>query len=105
MAVPINMSLISTRSGPPNQDHPGSPPYSKTGICASAPTIYLGKSAHYFTQSGMGDERRSKMTEREAIEERMAAEEEADAKVAAERDHVAYMEEAYNCRYMQYPNR
>ena len=65
----------------------------------SSPTIYLGKSTHYFTQSRMGEEReRRPNVEREAIEERMAAEEEADAKEAAERDHAAYMEEAYNCR-------
>ena len=34
-----------------------------------------------------------------AIEEQMAAEEEAEAKdLAAERDHNAYLEEAYHCR-------
>lgn len=70
--VPINMSISSS----------------------TASAIFLGKSApasQYFTTAKMPEPERS-------IEERMAAEAEADAKEASERNHEAYMEEAYNCR-------
>ncbi len=90
--VPINMSLISTRRGSGSAEKPSGPGGGYQAICTTAGAIFLGKSSHhYFTQSGMG----SRSSEREQIEDRMAAEEEADAKEASEMDDAAY--EPYHC--------
>ena len=83
--VPINLIRPSANSNNVNSGY--------QAICNSANAIFLGKSSHYFAQSSIRDPKHH-----EAIEDRMAAEEEADAKEVAERDHAAYMEEAYHCR-------
>jgi len=96
--VPIN--LVSTRPAVSNDSR-------RSPLVSSAPAMFLSNSPHYYAQSSIReesrDERRAKKRiEREAIEEQMAAEEEAEAKdlaaERAERDHAAYLEEAYHCR-------
>jgi len=93
--VPIN--LVSTRP-PVSNDSRRSP------LVSSAPAMFLSNSPHYYAQSSIREDsreerREKKRIQREAIEEQMAAEEEAEAKdLAAERDHNAYLEEAYHCR-------
>jgi len=112
--VPIN--LVSTRPSVAPSDSAHSR-RSAPHVSASASPMFINNPApHYYTPSNIRDdreERRSKKrqdrsdrerhVEREAIEEQMAAEqmaaeEEADHKEVSERDHAAYLEEAYRCR-------
>jgi len=95
--VPIN--LVSTRTTVSNDSR-------RSPHVSSAPAPLFLSNSPYYAQSSIRedhrDERRAKkrMVERDTIEEQMAAEEEAEAKEAAfvERDHNAYLEEAYHCR-------
>ena len=81
--LPLNMSML--RSPPGGQREQASPVYPTTSQTA----IFLGKPTPFFTQAASKPQ-----SNREEIEERMAAEEEADAKDAANREHAAYIEEA-----------
>ena len=111
--VPINLVSTHPSVAPETSSHPRRSPH----VSASAGPIYINKpSPHYYAQSNIRDDREDRRTkkrqersdrerhvEREAIEEQMAAEqmaaeEEADHKEASERDHAAYLEEAYRCR-------
>merc|ERR1712166_366471 len=105
--VPIN--LVSTRPSVASSDS-AHLRRSSPHVSASASPMFINNPApHYYTPSNIRDdreERRSKKRQdhkREAIEEQMAAEqmaaeEEADHKEVSERDHAAYLEEAYRCR-------
>ena len=88
--LPLNMSML--RSPPGTQGEPSSPSYPVSTAAGAA--IFLGKSSsggHYFTTAPMP----AHLPKRElGIEERMAQEEEANAKDAVSRDHAAYIEEA-----------
>ena len=81
--LPLNMSML--RSPPGGQREQASPVYPVTSTA-----IFLGKPTPFITTAQIN----AAQNNREEIEERMAAEEEADAKDAANREHAAYIEEA-----------
>ena len=82
--LPLNMSML--RSPPGGQREQASPVYPVTSTA-----IFLGKPTPFITTAQINA---AQNNHREEIEERMAAEEEADAKDAANREHAAYIEEA-----------
>merc|ERR1712172_344692 len=94
------MGLGGPHMSPPQQD-----PFLSTNL----PHITMRNLISEMTARKGGQKKRQERSdrerhvEREAIEEQMAAEqmaaeEEADHKEASERDHAAYLEEAYRCR-------
>merc|ERR1712172_13441 len=97
------MGLGGPHMSPPQQD-----PFLSTNL----PHITMRNLISEMTARKGGQKKRQERSdrerhvEREAIEEQMAAEqmaaeEEADHKEASERDHAAYLEEAYRCRPTQ----
>lgn len=87
--VPINMSLLSTRSSNPKADQ-GTFSGFPASICTTGQAIFLGKSSHYVTTQASMEPKRGM----DAIEQTLAAEEEAKD----EADRQAYIEEAFKCR-------